>query len=164
MDSIFEKHYQDLREWKELGNALHMALEALPKDEVEPELPKPSPENLDDDDYREDLYQALLAGVLSHSESTTKAMIHLLREQRWPELSPEHTYYLRQMLSGCLDFVKQFAVGDRDRHVTIFPFPEMPIPEVFLWLMVEWWLDPGLKAYVSSEASTEKIFYRHYNR
>lgn len=164
MDSIFEESYQDLQAWRELGYALHTALEALPKDVIEPELPKPSSDNLDEDDFREDLYQALLAGVLKHSEATTKATIHLLRERRWPDVSPEHAYYLQQMLNGCLAFVKQFAVGDRDRHVTIFPFPDMPVSKVFLWLMVEWWLDPGLKAYVSMETSAEKIFYRHYNR
>jgi len=164
MSSLFEKDYQDLEQWRELGVAFQSALDALPPHVIEPELPKPDPEGMDDDDFREDLYQALLAGFLQHAESTVRATSYLVQNQRWPQIEPDHAFYLRQMLTGCLDFLKQIAVGDHGRHVTIFPFPNMPVPKVFLWMMVEWWLDPGLKAHIAREASTEKIFFRQYDR
>lgn len=164
MNSIFEKNYQDLERWRELGSSLLVAIDTLPESEWTPDLPKPDPANLDDGDYREDLYQALLAGVLKHSEATLRASIHLAKTNSWPSLEPEHVYYLRQMMTGALDFVKQIAVGAHHRHVTIFPFPSMQVAEVFLWMMAEWWLDPGLKAYVTRETTEEKIFSRQYDQ
>ena len=164
MASIFESHYQDLERWRELCASLQAAIDSLPADESAPNLPKPDPKNLDDSDYKEDLYQELLAGVLKHAEATLRASIHLAKHNNWPELEPEHVYYLRQMMTGSLDFAKQVAVGAGDRHVTIFPFPDMQVAEVFLWMMTEWWLDPGLKAYVARETSDEKIFSRQFDQ
>lgn len=164
MKSIFEEKYQDLEPWRELGSSLHAAIGILPEVESAPILPKPDPTSLDDSDYREDLYQALLYGVLRHAEATLLASIHLAKQGSWPELEPEHVYYLRQMMTGALGFVTQHAVGGENRHVTIFPFPDMPPVEVFLWLMAEWWQDQGLKAFVARETSEEKIFYRQFDK
>jgi hypothetical protein len=161
---MFEKHYQDLTGWRQLGASFSAALEALPESESSPDLPKPNSSSLNDDEYREELYQVLLAGAIKHAEATIRASIFIVQHNRWPNLEPEHVYYLRQMMNGCLDFVRQIAVGANGTHVTIFPFPNMEVAEVFLWMMTEWWLDPGLKAYVTKEGSDEKIFVRQYDR
>lgn len=163
MQSFFEAKYQSLSKWRELAASLQAAIDILPEAESAPTLPHPDPTNLDDSDYREGLYQVLLAGVLKHSEATTRACMHIVQHNSWPELEPEHVYYLRQMLTYSLVYVNQVAVGSGDTHVTIFPFPYLQVSEVFLWLMTEWWLDPGLKAYVARETSDEKIFANEYN-
>jgi hypothetical protein len=153
--------YTAVEPWRNVWEYLATALRALPQTDWKPQFPTPSAKQSAESD-KAAIRETILAQAKTSAQSIGLALEQYAQSKRWPSIPPESVYWLRLMHADAMRFVGCLGVRTPEGPKTIFPFPNATAGEVAVWLLVDWWLDNGLRDYAIEQTSEETLFFRYF--
>jgi hypothetical protein len=88
--------------------------------------------------------QLLEAAYRPHEQAVFQAILQRLDADSWPHLNPVQSHYAAIILRYAPMFVAHICLETETKNYsTIFPFPDIPVNEVALYLCTRWWHDVG---------------------
>ena len=136
--------------WLDLRRLVELQVAEMPPNSWRPSLPYTSPEQQSDPKY---IMQCLMDSFAQNASTVVKAVCHRHTLDEWPRLSPQQTYYLRQMHGRILIFLQGIVLQSKGQSETVFPFPQSSgegkrqnahLKDVLFWFLTDWWIEHGL--------------------
>jgi hypothetical protein len=134
--------YSDPTGWVEVRSLLEQQVGQLPQNTWKPILHYTSEAQRLDPAH---ISRELMRVYSEHADGIFRVVIFRHEHDEWPEVSPEATYYLRQMHGRALCFLQGILFQPHGTPETIFRFPEAHPKDVILWILTDWWLEHGLQ-------------------
>jgi hypothetical protein len=142
----------DAARWNEVIREFRAARDQLPPSSWVPQANRPS-DGMTHEEIKQDLRGEAVRLLKSYGADAGNSFCDWFASGKWPEMEPETHHLARAMAEGIFMFVSQIVIEPNGAEPgTIIPFPDMPVREVILWLIVEWWVDRGASLWIVTMA------------